>query len=218
MTRGTTRNVLFDLDGTLLDSRPGIEAGLRRTLAALGFPPPEGSLAWAIGPPLTQTMARLLAGQAEERVAEAVAAYRDWYGRVGLFDARVYPGVPELLGALSAAGRVLFVSTAKRTHFATRVLGHFGLAGHFQAVHGTEDHGRFDDKAELVRHLLQAEGLAPAETVLVGDREHDVLAGRSSGVRVLAVTYGYGTREELLAAGAEAEALCGSPAEVLRAL
>src|SRR4051794_9407183 len=90
------RNVLFDLDGTLIDSRPGILAGLRHTLRQLGHElPTEPDLDWAIGPPLADVMARLLTTVGDPRVESAVASYREWYGAVGLFDARPYPGVPE---------------------------------------------------------------------------------------------------------------------------
>jgi phosphoglycolate phosphatase len=198
------RNVLFDLDGTLVDSRPGIVAGLRHAMRQLGHElSADGPLDWAIGPPLWDVMARLLEPFGDAEVDRAVALYREWYGSVGLFDALPYPGVPEVLDGLVASGRALFVCTSKRTPYAHRVLEHLALAGRFRSVYGAEPHGRFDRKAELVRHILEAEYLVRAETVLVGDREHDVAAARANGLRVVAVTYGYGSREELAAAGAD---------------
>jgi phosphoglycolate phosphatase len=204
-------NVIFDLDGTLVDSKPGIVAGLRHALAQLGHDlPAEEALDWAIGPPLDVVVARLLAPLGDGRVREAVACYREWYGSVGLYDAVVYAGVVELLDRLVTAEKSLFVATSKRTSFARRVLEHFGLAAHFRAVYGAEPHGRFDRKSELIHHLLTTEGLDAAATVLVGDREHDVAAARANGLRVVGVTYGYGGHEELVSA----DALCGSAAEV----
>jgi phosphoglycolate phosphatase len=206
-------NVVFDLDGTLLDSRPGIVTGLRLAMKRLGRALPEDEpLDWAIGPPLARVMARLLAPFNDDRVEVAVRAYREWYGRVGLFDARVYPGVPELLEGLGRGGWTLFVCTAKRTNFACRVLEHFGLLGRFRAVYGSEEHGRFDDKTDLLRHLLATEGLEGRPAVLIGDSEHDVHAGRACGVRVLGAGWGYGGREELIAAGADD--LLDSPAQL----
>jgi phosphoglycolate phosphatase len=203
--------VLFDLDGTLLDSKPGIVAGLRQALGRLGHEvPAEHPLDWAIGPPLAEVLARLLADFGDDRIEQAVGLYREWYWASGLFDARVYAGVPEMLEDLVGAGKVLFVATSKRTDFARRVLAHFGLAGRFRAIQGAEPHGRFDDKAELIRHLLAAERLDPGETVLVGDRAHDVAAARANGLGVVGVTYGYGSRVEL----AEADVRCDSPAEL----
>jgi len=146
------RNVLFDLDGTLIDSRPDIVAGLRHALRRLGHELPAGqALDWAIGPPLAEVLARLLAAFGESRSEEAAGHYRAWYAAAGLFDARPYPGVPELLDRLAASGRRLFVATAKRTGFARTVLEHFGLAGRFADIYGSEPHGRFDNKADLVR-------------------------------------------------------------------
>jgi phosphoglycolate phosphatase len=198
------RNVIFDLDGTLLDSRPGIVAGLRRTLLQLGRDlPADASLDWAIGPPLPDVMARLLGESDAARVRHAVECYREWYGAVGVFDARPYPGVPELLDALSASGKSLFVGTSKRIDLARRALEHFGLAPRFRGVHGVGPDGQHARKTDLIRHLLDAEGLDAAVTILVGDREQDVVAARACGLRVAGATWGYGGRAELAAAGAD---------------
>ncbi len=206
-------NILFDLDGTLVDSRPGIVAGLRQALGRLGHDlPADFPLDWAIGPPLAEVMKRLLGPFGDERVEEAVTFYREWYGAVGLFDARVYPGVPALLGQLASAGRPLFVATSKRVDFARTVLKHFGLAPNFRAAYGPGLDGRHAHKTELVRHLLDTERLAAADTVLVGDREQDVATGWANGLRVVGVTWGYGGREEL----AGADLTCDSPADLIR--
>jgi phosphoglycolate phosphatase len=206
------RNVVFDLDGTLVDSRPGIVAGLRHTLERFGHRLPEdGQLDWAIGPPLAEVVARLLAPFGDTRVEEGVALYRGWYGSHGLYDARVYTGVPDLLGRLQASGRALFVATAKRVDFAREVLGHFGLSPYFRAAYGPGLDGSHARKADLVAHLLAAEGLDPGETVLVGDRGMDLGAARANGLRAVGVTWGYGGRDELL----DADLLCDRPDELL---
>jgi len=207
------QNVIFDLDGTLVDSRPGIVAGLRHALRHLGHElPADAVLDWAIGPPLAEVMARLLVPFGDARAGEAVLHYRRWYAAVGLFDARPYPGIVELLEGLTRVGKSLFVGTSKRTAFARTVLEHFGLARHFRAIQGSEEHGGLDRKANLLGHLLRGEGLDPAATFVVGDREHDVVAAHANGLRIVAVTYGYGSREELLQAGASL--LCDSPARL----
>jgi phosphoglycolate phosphatase len=204
------RRVIFDLDGTLIDSRPGILSGLRHALGSLGHDlPPDLDLDWAIGPPLDEVMARLLSPRGDVRVEAAVLAYREHYGRLGLFDARLYEGIAPLLAELSSSGRTLFIGTSKLAPFARRVAEHFGLAHHFRGVFGSEADGRFRRKADLIRRILDEHRLAPSEVVMVGDREHDVLGARALGVPVVSVTYGYGTAEELLAAGATV--LCDSP-------
>jgi phosphoglycolate phosphatase len=209
------RNVIFDLDGTLVDSKPGIVAGLRHTFGHLGHAlTADHNLDWAIGPPLREVLAQLLLDFSDTRVDLAVATYRSWYGAVGLFDARPYPGVAEVLAGLAGAGKRLFVGTAKRTNFARTVLEHFGLAPLFRSIHGTEPHGRFDRKTDLIRYVLEVENLTREETVVVGDREHDVTAARANGLRVIGAAYGYGTREELAAA----DILCENAVDLARLL
>jgi phosphoglycolate phosphatase len=204
------RNVIFDLNGTLIDSRPGILAGIRHALAQLGHElPNKFSLDWAIGPPLEEVMARLLEPFGDNRIGQAVSHYHDHYGGVGLFFARPYVGISRLLGGMRNAGQSLFVGTCKLAPLATTVLEHFCLAEHFAGIYGAELDGRFASHTDLIRHILNERRLDPRETVVVGDREHDVISARANGVEVISVTYGYGTVEELLAAGADV--LCKTP-------
>jgi phosphoglycolate phosphatase len=204
------RNVIFDLDGTLIDSRPGIRAGLRHALAQLGHElPSDIPLEWAIGPPLEEVMGRLLEPFGDNRVNQAVTHYRDHYGGVGLFFARPYEGISKLLRSMRSAGQSLFVGTSKYAPFATTVLEHFCLAEHFAGIYGAEPDGLFSSKTDLIRHILNEHRLDPSETVVVGDREHDVKSARANGVGVISVTYGYGTVAELMAAGADV--LCNTP-------
>jgi phosphoglycolate phosphatase len=195
--------VIFDLDGTLIDSRPGIVAGIRQMLRRLGHvPPADPELDWLIGPPIDEGFATLLASYGDDRVALAVATYREHYTTLGLYDARPYDGIPELLDELAAGKRTLLVGTSKLVTFARRVLDHFGLLGHFAGIHGAEPDGRFREKPDLIRHIVATRHLDPAETMMVGDREHDVEGARDNGLAMVAVTYGYGTPDELRRAGA----------------
>jgi phosphoglycolate phosphatase len=199
------RNVIFDLDGTLVDSRPGIVSGLRFMLGRLGHDVPPDcdlDLDWMIGPPIDEAMARLLARFSDDRVALGVSTYREYYGAIGLFDAKPYDGIPALLAALTGDGRTLLVGTSKLVPFARRVLDHVGLSGHFAGIHGAEPDGRFREKADLIRSILATRHLDPEATVMVGDREHDVQGALASGLDVVGVTYGYGTADELRRAGA----------------
>lgn len=210
-----TRVVLFDLDGTLTDAFDGIARSIQHALAELHCPIPErASLRRCVGPPIRDSFVELLG--ANGRVDEALAIYRERYGSVGLFENRVYPGVTEMLVMLLADGARLFVCTSKRTRFAKRILEHFALDRFFADVYGSEDHGRFDDKRDLIRHILESTKLDPASTMMVGDREHDVRAALANDVRPIGVTWGYGSREELIDAGARD--IFDSPSEVTEAL
>jgi phosphoglycolate phosphatase len=185
------RNVIFDLDGTLIDSRPGIQAAIRHTLAQLGHELPSNMpLDWAIGPPLEEVMARLLEPFRDDRINLAVSHYHDHYGGVGLFFARPYQGISRLLRGMRDAGQSLFVGTSKLAPFATVLLEHFCLAEHFAGIYGAGPDGRLSSKTELIRHILHERRLDPKATVIVGDREHDVIAAHTNGVGVIAVPYG----------------------------
>jgi phosphoglycolate phosphatase len=215
----TMRAVLLDLDGTLIDSLPGIRASCLATLRALGHvPDPATDFTSLVGPPLPQVMARLLLPYGDDRIDAAVAAYRAHYAEAGMYEATPYPGIPAMLDALRAAGAVLFVATSKRTMFARPILQRLGLAGRLHGIYGTEPDGSLDHKTQLVAALLRAEGLDARETVMAGDRSHDMIGARANGVRAIGVLWGYGSRGELEAAGAdrlvaspdEMPALCGS--------
>lgn len=194
--------VLFDLDGTLTDSRIGITTSIRHAMAHLGRPlGADADLDWCIGPPLIDAFTRLLDGD-RVRAADGVAAYRARYGTVGLYENTVYPGISALLEALAADGRILVVATSKPRVFATRILEHFDLARHFRAIHGSELDGTRAQKTELVPWVVAEEALDPLTTVMVGDREHDVLGARAAGVATLGVSWGFGAEGELARAGA----------------
>ena len=195
------RALLLDLDGTLVDPAPGILGCVRHALAAFGvFPPEAEDLRWVIGPPIRQTFGQLLDGRGD--VEEAVRLYRERYSEWGLYQAAVYPGVAEALAGHVALGTRLVLCTSKARVFAARVVDHFGLAQLLSGVYGAELDGRFEDKAELIAHILQVENLRPQDCCMVGDRKHDVIAAARHGIPTIGVLWGYGGREELEAAGA----------------
>jgi phosphoglycolate phosphatase len=205
--------VLLDLDGTLTDPRAGIVRCLRYALERLERPcPAEAVLASYIGPPLRGTFQSLLATSDRAMIERAMELYRARFAEVGLYENEVYEDIPAALDALGRAGHRLFVATSKPAVFAERIVRHFALDQHFAGVYGPTLEGRLDDKAELLAHLLQTEGLAATEVVMVGDRRTDVVAARTNGVRSIGALWGYGSREELLAAGADA--LCVAPGEL----
>jgi phosphoglycolate phosphatase len=207
------RAVLLDLDGTLIDSLPGIRASCDATLRALGHvPDPATDFTSLVGPPLPDVLRRVLLPYGDDRIDAAVTAYRAHYAEAGMYGATIYPGIPAMLEALQAAGATLFVATSKRTMFARPILERLGLADRLRGIYGTEPDGSLDDKTQLLAALLRAEGLDARETTMAGDRSHDIVAARANGVRATGVLWGYGSRAELEAAGADR--LIASPAEM----
>lgn len=207
--------VLFDLDGTLTDAAPGILACLRYALDAFDRPvPPDTELRRYLGPPLTVTFRAL--GLPDDQTAAAIAKYRERYHDVGLYENAVYPGIADLLDDLGG-GSVLAVATSKPTYSATRILEHFALADRFAFIGGADLAGARHDKAAVIEHTLAELAtrgvVVPADgTVMVGDREHDVIGARRHGIETVGVLWGYGSAEELTAAGATA--LATTPIEL----
>ncbi len=205
--------ILLDLDGTLIDSAPGIHASCYAALQTLGHsPPPLLEMSGMIGPPIEEIMATLLAHYGDDRVVEGVAAYRSDYSERGLFGSSLYPGVADALKDMRQAGARLLIATSKRRRFAVRILEHLNLTTLFEGIHGSEDGGALDHKPELIAHVIEKHALVRKHCVMVGDRQHDIMGARANSIRSLGVLWGYGTRDELLHAGASA--LVGKPEEL----
>ena len=208
------RNILFDLDGTLTDPAEGIVRCIQYSLETLNLRCPSATeLNSYIGPPLRQSFTAICDSSDEVLIERAVALYRERFSTIGLFENTVYADVPQMLAQLQAMSYRLFVATSKPKVYAEKILEHFSLAGYFVEIHGNELDGRLDDKAELIRELLEQHTLSSAETMMVGDRKHDVIAARRNAVATLGVTYGYGSKEELIEAGVER--LCRQPLEIV---
>jgi phosphoglycolate phosphatase len=205
--------LLIDLDGTLIDSRPGIAASLEAALRALGHTPdPAFDITPMIGPPLPSVIGRVLAHYDDDRVDAGIDAYRAHYGDVGLRQFSLYPGIAETLPVLAERQRC-FVVTSKRTIYATRIIETLGFMTFLGGVYGTEPDGSLDDKADLIAAVMHRESLDPADTVMVGDRLHDIHGAHANSMRAIGVLWGYGSEAELEQAGADA--LIGSPSELL---
>jgi phosphoglycolate phosphatase len=203
-------NVVFDLDGTLTDPKEGIIACFRYALESLGAnAPPTQDLERLIGPPLSESFAHLLGPGDDDRVEQAVRLYRERFTAKGMFENSVYPGIVDALAELRDYGVKLLVATSKPRGFAERIVEHFELGRFFSNVYGSELSGANADKKDLLAHVLRAESLSPTDTLMVGDRAHDILGARAIGLFSVGVLWGYGSREELVAAGAGA--LCDTP-------
>lgn len=194
-------HVLLDLDGTLLDSAPGILACYRLMLTELGHTPdPAQDLTHVIGPPIATIMPSVLAHYGETRIDLAIDTYRRHYAQTGVHGAIPYKGIPEMLQALAAAGLTLHVATAKRVDYARTMLEHLGLAPHFQSINGALPGGGLDTKTELIAHILSRQKIDSTKAAMAGDRRYDITGAQANHLRAYAVLWGYGTREELEAA------------------
>jgi phosphoglycolate phosphatase len=203
-------SLIFDLDGTLTDSKPGIVGCLREVLDARkmsGY----GSLDRFIGPPVEEWAAELLPGGSAEDHAALAREYRACYDRVGWSNNSVYPGVAELLAQLHRDGFPLYVCTSKHEHFAVRILERFGIAQYFNAIYGDRIDYASHSKSDLLARVLREHAIDPARVWMVGDRSFDIDAAHANGIRCLAAAWGYGTPEEC----AQADAVAATPADVM---
>jgi phosphoglycolate phosphatase len=207
------RSVLLDLDGTLVDSRPGIVASCSAALRGLGHDPGE-ALDIAIGPPLEDILRTLLQTYGDDRIDEAVVAYRQHYGQSGLLGSEAYSGIRGALEAMQGAGLRIYLATSKREVFARRILENLKLATYFDGIHGSVPGGTLDHKPELLAHILSEQDVSASHSLMVGDRRHDIVGARAVGMRSLGVLWGYGSRHELETAGADQ--LVERPADLAR--
>lgn len=191
--------VLFDLDGTIVDSAPGITATLAYTFEAMGLPVPSpASLLEWVGPPIMDSF-RDLAGFDPLTSARALAIYREHYVQTGVFDATVYPGVPDVLAAIHAAGIPLSLATSKPESTATMILEHYDLAKYFDELTGaSEDEVRSakKDVVEEALRRLRRRGADLSNPIMVGDRSHDVHGAAEHEVPTIFVSWGYGSSAE----------------------
>jgi phosphoglycolate phosphatase len=198
------RHLFFDLDGTLTDPRLGFVRSVQHALSGTGEPAPADELVKSfIGPPLEQTLRRLLGSRADAELAEAIRRYDERYATHGIYENSLYPGALAGLETLSARGWTIRIVTSKREDFARDVLEHCGLMRHVAAVVGFDASGSTTDKGRLLEALLAREGMRAEECWMIGDRSYDVIAARENGVRAIGVLWGYGSRSELVNTGAE---------------
>ncbi|MFN3372344.1 MAG: HAD family hydrolase [Chloroflexus sp.] len=190
------RAILFDLDGTLTDPFTGIARSVNYALAQIGHPPlPDDELRGWIGPPLHASFEQLLGDPA--LADQAVAHYRQRYWEIGMFENAVFPGIPDLLRDLHAAGVRLFVATSKIRPPTERILAHFGLQAYFEAIAAVDPDDRNGNKAMVIATLLPRLDADRAWAVMVGDTTYDIAGARTHRMPCIAVTYGYGAYHDL---------------------
>jgi phosphoglycolate phosphatase len=207
-------SVLFDLDGTLTNPQVAITASMAYALAEVGVtPPPIEELLWCIGPPLRQNLGKLLGPDGPDLVERAAQAYLRRYATEGVRETTEYPGIDAMLQRIRASGARVYLATTKFVDHAEKVLIAFSLRQYFDGVFGARHDGSMGDKRELLRHIIEETGIDPGRSVMIGDREHDVVGAKANGIFTIGVTYGFGSREELVKAGPDA--ICDSPEAIL---
>jgi len=196
--------LLFDLDGTITDSQPGITRSAAYALERFGIHVEDPStLKFFVGPPLRDSFMSHYSFSSDD-ADRAVAVYREYYSEKGIFENEVYDGIPQLLADLKENGKRIIMATSKPTVFAKRILEHFSLDQYFEFVSGAELSGVRDNKDEVIEYALEQCGITDrSRCVMIGDRKHDILGAKKTGLESLGVLYGYGDRAELEAAGAD---------------
>ncbi|MBO5129400.1 MAG: HAD-IA family hydrolase [Oscillospiraceae bacterium] len=197
-----TKTILFDLDGTLTDSGEGIINSASLALEHFGIPVPDRqTMRVFVGPPLRDTFVKF--GMRKEDCDEGIRVFRSYYTTKGIFENFPYPGIPELLRDLKAAGHKLYVATSKPEFMAEQVLARFDLAQYFDRICGASTDETRSTKEDVIAYLLKETGDV-AHAVMVGDTAFDVIGAKAHGIPTIGVSWGYGKTEDMTAAGAAA--------------
>lgn len=192
--------LFFDLDGTLSDPGIGITNSVMYALNHMGIHETNREKLFPfIGPPLRESFAKYYGIQDTEK---AVELYREYFSVTGIFENEVYPGIKNFLNDAQKAGYILCISSSKPEPYVERILEHFQLRDFFSVVAGATMDGRIDRKADVLAMALSRAQASCQDSVIIGDRHNDIEGGRACGIDTVGVLYGYGSKEELQAAGA----------------
>ncbi|MGD0396860.1 MAG: HAD hydrolase-like protein [Nitrososphaerales archaeon] len=193
------RYLIFDLDGTVTDSKAGIVRCVNHALKSCGYPEVkhDRDLSWFVGPPLREGFKELVGTSDNSLIERLVAAYRERYATIGLYENALYPGIAELLSDLFDREKVLVLATSKPTTYAKKILDNFELARLFGRIVGSELDGTRSSKEEVIKFAIGAYGGPTSGYVMIGDRGDDVIGARRNNVDSIGVLYGYGTASEV---------------------
>ncbi len=195
--------VLFDLDGTIIDSGKGVLNAVKYALKHYGDPIPSmEELRRFMGPPLKESFMDVC-GYPEQKAIEAISVYREYYREIGIHENDVYEGMAELIADLKADGRCVIVATSKPEEFAKIILTELGIAEHFTYIAGADMAETRAEKEQVLEYALEVNGVTdPSKVVMVGDRKFDINGAHAFGLDSVGVLFGYGSREEFEAARA----------------
>ena len=201
--------VLFDLDGTLTESAPGITNAAAHALKAFGIEADPSELKFFVGPPLGGSFMRC--GLTETQAREAIDVYREYYVAKGMFENLPYEGVEDMLRRLRDAGAELIVATSKPEPLSVRILERFGIAGYFSVIAGSTLDETRTHKPDVIEYALASAGVTDrSAAIMVGDRSYDIDGAKATGLDSMGVLYGYGSAEEF----AEAEYVAQTPSDI----
>lgn len=203
MTETRYHTVLFDLDGTLIDSGKGITRCARHALLHFGIDRECSQLRPFVGPPLAYSFMEF-ANLSREEAEEAIRIYRERYRDKGIYENEVYDGIPEILDCLREAELTLAVATSKAEPYAKQILDICALSPYFQCVTGSEFDGRRTDKGEVIEETMRRLNLRSKDAdgiIMVGDRKFDAMGARQNGIACIGAAYGYAPPGELDVSG-----------------
>ena len=193
---------LFDLDGTLTDPGEGITRSVAYALSFFGIEVKDRTALYPfIGPPLVDSFSTFY-GFSPEQARQAVERYREYFSRQGIFENELYPGIKELLEDLKKHGVRILLASSKPEVYARKILEHFQLLPFFDFVAAATMDDTRSKKTDVVRYALESCGISPDRAVMIGDRHHDIEGAKDNALESIGVLWGYGSREELSAAGA----------------
>ncbi|MBR4092476.1 MAG: HAD hydrolase-like protein [Oscillospiraceae bacterium] len=196
------KTILFDLDGTLTDSKEGILKSIQYALSCYGIEEDENNLGMFLGPPAHLAFQEFY-GFSEEKSFEITNVFRKRYSEKGIYENHIYDGIKELLEKFYNDCIKLCVATSKPQIYTEKILESFEIRKYFDIVVGSDLEGKFCDKSDIIAKVIELSGEDKNDCVMVGDRKYDIIGAKENGIKSIAVLYGYGNREEFVLSGAD---------------
>jgi len=197
------KNILFDLDGTLTDPKVGITKSVIYALSKFNIIENDAELLKSfIGPPLATSFERYY-GFTTEQCNNAIKYYREYFSETGIYENTIYSGIENILKELKKLKIQLIVATSKPTIYAKITTDYFKITKYFKHIEGSQLDGKYSDKSELLENILNTYNLNPNKSIMIGDREHDIIGAKNNQIDSIGVGYGYGSKEELTKSGSK---------------
>lgn len=194
----TYKYILFDLDGTITDSREGITKGVKYSLDKMGISNVKlEELNKFIGPPLKESYIKYY-NFSEKESEKAINYFREYYKEIGIYENELYEGIEKLISELVEMDKILIIATSKVTEYAEIIIEYFGLSKYFTYIVGSNMDGTRTNKHEVIEYALQISGIEDKkDIIMIGDRKHDIIGAKQNKIDCIGVEYGYGSKEEL---------------------